>query len=320
MQAPTIPKAPEALPGCKGFFPTPNRLFVEGCRHPVALAVYASMAATPHVWGQRGTLNAFRVRASQAALVNATGATVKEVRRALAWLIRRGFLERVETSRTATAVFRIVTPGEVSRAKRQPGTSPTPATPSATASNGKGPSWAEKGQAKGQVGAKANGLPDNEMRRSPQGQRAKLGAKVSKTSEDKDNNNPPNPPADRTAPAHADQGGGVASQEVDSLASDWAEAFRATGRDVPAEGPKVNHPDRYRASVLRKLLQDGDRDALLRDMATFAGGAGGDVSAFETWLRERREGAERERAYTERHGLPAGDWKRFAVPVDFNSN
>ena len=296
-----------------GFAQLPNNL----CRlgSPLAICVYARLASTPRVWMARGSLEAYQVSVSRAALADSTGATEKAIRTALAWLIASGFLDRCPTKNGQTAVCRIV------GARSRGGLSVVPATTSNTDSNGKGPASPEKGQVGGQVADHPKLQADRGLRGSPQGERARSGAKVLKDVKTTATTTPPNPPADRKAPAPAGQGGGVASQDGNGLASDWAKAHRSAGRVVPAE--KANHPDRYRAYVLRKLLGDGDRDVLLRDMAAFASdgdGDGGGVGAFELWRRERREAAEREAAYYERHGLPSGDWKRLAAPVDFNSN
>lgn len=147
----------------EGYFRVPNRLLIEGCARPVALAVYAHLAATPRIWTARGVLQPFEVRASRAALVNATGASPKQVRGALAWLIRRGFVVRLDTSEKTTAAFRVVT-----GAKIEPNGTPTRATTYADTPPGEGPSPPEKGQEKGQDGAKPKLLHGKDL----QGRRA----------------------------------------------------------------------------------------------------------------------------------------------------
>ena len=104
-----------------GFFPTPNAVFAEGCRYPLALAVYAKLAATPAVWTARGDLEPFEASASLTGLMAATGATHKQARGALAWLIRHGFLKRRQANPKATAVYLIVTRGAQPRAQFEGG-------------------------------------------------------------------------------------------------------------------------------------------------------------------------------------------------------
>ena len=328
-----------------GFAAIPNSL----CRlgSPLAIGVYARLASTPRIWMRRGSLGANEVSVSRAALADSTRATEKAIRGALAWLIASGYVDRCATRIGRPAVFRVL------GARSRGGLSVVPATPSDTDSKGQGPASDKKGPVEGQVSGPPKLQADRGLKGSPQGERASPRAKVLKDQRQLQQPHP-NPPADGKAPAPAGQGGGVASPgggtrangvnprargenpraqgtnprtegtnpravEGDSLASDWAKAHRSAGRDVPGE--RANHPDRYRGFVLRKLLGNGDRDTLLRDMTAFAlQGDGGGVGAFETWLAARRKSVERESAYAARHGLPSGDWKALAVPVDFNSN
>ena len=94
----------------QGFFPFPNRLLLEGQRRPIALAVYAALAATPAIWIRRGKLGPFEVQASWVGLADMTGETVKKVRGALSWLTESGFLTCIEkggSRRAATYRFKV---------------------------------------------------------------------------------------------------------------------------------------------------------------------------------------------------------------------
>ena len=93
-----------------GYFPVPNRLLTESQEgaHPVALAVYMALASAPRVWRARGDLEPFQVEASRAALADATGRSPKQVRTALAWLQRRGFVVRLDTRPKACARYQLV--------------------------------------------------------------------------------------------------------------------------------------------------------------------------------------------------------------------
>ncbi|MDE2772366.1 MAG: hypothetical protein OXI46_01470 [Gemmatimonadota bacterium] len=88
----------------------------------------------------------------------------------LQWLVQNEFIERKATARTATAVYCILgaKPGGL--------VSAPDATGYAIGNNGKGPRLNEKGQEKGQDGAKANTLHRKGLRSVPQQQRAKMRA------------------------------------------------------------------------------------------------------------------------------------------------
>ena len=301
----------QASEAASGFAMIPNNLL--RLASPVALAVFARMASTPRIWMRRGSLPPSHVHAPVRQFAADLGASLKEIRGALAWLIASGYVERCATGNGQTGVFRVL------GARSRGGLSVVPATPSDVVPNGKGHASPEKGTVEGTVAEQPKLIANRGLEGCPQGERARSGAQVLKDVKTTTTTSPPNPPADRKAPAPAGQGGGVASQGGDGLASDWAKAHRGAGRDVPTE--KANHQDRYREYVLRKLLGDGDRDALLRDMAAFAvGGDGGGVSAFEAWRTARRESAERESAYAARHGLPSGDWRALCMPVVFSTD
>ena len=145
-----------------GFFRVPNRLLIEGCARPVALAVYARLAATPRVWTERGALQPFEARASLNELARATGATRKQVRGGVEWLIREGFIVRLDTSPQTAAVFRIVTEG----AQLDRGASDDTPTTSANGPDSQGHSSREKGTDKGTVGAQHKRNNANDLRRS----------------------------------------------------------------------------------------------------------------------------------------------------------
>ncbi len=281
-----------------GFFSVPNRLFAEGCGRPVALAVYARLASTPHIWTRRGCLDAYEVRASRADLVNATGATPKQVRGALAWLIRGGFLVRLDTSRKAKAAFRVV-----QGAKLNGATSPVTPTTSTTAPKPKGPRSSENGQAKGQDGAKDKALPGNGLRDSPSVSRAKTGARVFEEVEDKTTTSPPKaPPGPR------------------GIVGMWYEAFDGK----PPSEPKATHdPDRYRRAVLERATADETPEDVRRMFASWVAatdpdwgqrqsdGAGSFAAAVGLWIERRnieRQHARRwqpERGQAMTEGTPA---------------
>lgn len=200
-----------------GYFPIPNGLLAEGCRRPVALACYARLASIPHIWTERGSLQPYEVRASRADLVDATGTSPKQVRGALAWLIRNGFLVRLDTSRKAKAAFRVVT-----------GAKPNPSSP--TTYREPGPRSSKKGQAKGQDGAKDKPLSANGLPSAPQSPRAKPGAKVLEEVEDKTTTPPPTPP-----------------RREEDVVSLWYDAWDG---DPPPEPKATRNADKYCRTVL----------------------------------------------------------------------
>ena len=174
---PATPPVREMQTPTSGFFPVPNELLAAG--HAVALLTYARLASTPAIWTPRGDLSPYEVRVSRAQLVTMTGATPNQVRGALAWLIRRGFLERLDTGRRTTAVYRIT--------KHEAGASDATPTTSASAPDSEPPSLPENHQASHQAEATPNPLPGNGLRESPNGPFTKLTTNVLKTSEDTGN-------------------------------------------------------------------------------------------------------------------------------------
>lgn len=228
----------------KGYFKVPNRLLAEGCRRPVALAVYARLVSTPGIWQERGDLERFEVRASRADLMAATGATADKVRGALGWLIRRGFLERRDTSRTGAAVFRILQPIPKQTPKREANANPTGPMTSGGAvyskSPSESPSFSENPQANPQANpqeiAQPNAMRDNDLPGSPK-QRTpkripKQIPKVLKTLEDVEDNYTPPPPA-----------------TPEGVVRLWYEAH---GGNPPPEPKATSNPDGYRATALER--------------------------------------------------------------------
>ena len=276
----------------------PNRLFAGGCRRPVALAVFARLASTPHIWTARGSLQPYEVRASRAALEDATGATAKEVRGALAWLIRGGFLERRDTSRTAAAVYRVIT-----GAKHDTAVTDTASTTSAPPRQPEGPSLPEKGQAKGQAGgqdgAKVSAVRGNGLGSYPQQPRAQPRAQVFKDVEDNTTTPPPSPPPQR---------GGILKM--------WAEAFDGT---PPAEPRATHNADRYRRAVLERATAGESPEDVRRMFASWVaatdpdwgGHDGGGVGAFAAAVGRWTERRDIERAHRRRATVtdPPGDRK-----------
>lgn len=234
----------------RGFFPVRNDLMAEACRRPAAAAVYMALAATDLVWTARDGLEAYQVRASRADLVTKTGVTPDKVRGALAWLIRRGFLERLDTSRTAAAVFRFV----LEPPKQSTGASSTPATTSRPGNGTESPSLPKNPQKTPQVVPKPKPKADKGLQGSPQPETPKKIPQVLKDVEDKDNNPTRRLPVSRASDAR----GGSASHGGNSLASDWARVHAEAGRHPP-DDPGAKHPDRYRETILRKLIRS-DRD------------------------------------------------------------
>ena len=266
-----------------GYFPIPNRLLAEGCGRPVALGVYAALASTPHIWAERGSLQPYQVRASRSDLVNATGANPKQVRGALAWLIRNGFVVRLDTPRKAKAAFQVV-----AGAKLNGATSPVTPTTSTTAPKPKGPRSPEKGQAKGQDGAKDKPLPDNELCDSPPVSRAKTGAKVFKEVEDKTTTTPP--------PSPPPQRGGILKM--------WHDAWDGS----PPREPKATHPDSYRRTALERATAGETPEDIERMFSSWVAatdpdwgprrsdGVGAFAAAVGLWIERRNiERADRER-------------------------
>ena len=270
-----------------GFFLTPNRLFAEGCRRPVALAVYARLAATAAVWTARGDLEPFEVRASLTGLMAATGASHKEVRGALGWLVRGGFLERRKGEPRATAVYRIVQPGAQQRAQSGGGVSDGGPTASGPPPKGEGHSkghrLAEKGTAKGTArgtatDAVSNGKPTTSgvihiAKGTVRGTVRGTGIK-----DVEDNYLPPPPP---TAP--------------EGVVGLWYEAHG----DRPPPEPKAKaSADRYRAVVLGNATAGETVEDVRRMFASWVAGTDRDwrkrgdsvtdfASAAPRWIEAR---------------------------------
>ncbi|MCY3547457.1 MAG: hypothetical protein OXH49_11315 [Gemmatimonadetes bacterium] len=154
--------------GVDGFFRLLNRLLLEARGRPVVQNVFWELAATPRYWTERGSLKPYEVTASRADLVTATGATPDKVRGALAWLTRRGYLERIDTGQKTKAVYRLVigTDGETPKIDR--GVNASAATTSATSQEGESPRLPENPQDDPQDGPKPNAIPGNGLAGSPQ--------------------------------------------------------------------------------------------------------------------------------------------------------
>ena len=173
----------------QGFFPFPNRLLLEGQRRPIALAVYAALAATPAIWIRRGKLGPFEVQASWVGLADMTGETVKKVRGALSWLTESGFLTCIEkggSRRAATYRFK------VQRAQKGGTVSPSAPTPYTNANGAEGREREQKGSKEGAKAARSNGNNCNGLLAYPHRVRAQNGAHVLK--DFKTNTPPPHPP------------------------------------------------------------------------------------------------------------------------------
>lgn len=165
----------------RGWFPVPNRVLIEACRRPVAASVYMALASTDHVWTARDGLEPYQVRVSRAKLVSTTGATPDRIRTALSWLVRRGFLERRDTSRTATAIYRIVPWRELLTPKRSRGASDQPPKGYDTAKTTESPRTPENPQANPQAKPQAengsNSRNKNDLQSDPTRRIPKQGAK-----------------------------------------------------------------------------------------------------------------------------------------------
>ena len=282
----------------QGFFPFPNRLLAEGCRRPVVLAVYAFLASTPAIWTRRGKLGEYEARASWTDLANTTGATVKKVRGALAWLAREGFVTCVDPGgKRRAATYRL----EVERAQNESESTPTTPTPYGESDKGKGRISDQKGSKEGAKATQANMSNGNGLHDAPDGQRAHNGAHVLEDCKTK-TTTPPQPPRE----------GGSVSRGGYCLAVEWGRAFLLAGVAVPPE-PQAKSLEPYRRTVLAKLphKSENERDAVFRAMQAHARNGAGGVREFVKAEHERREGAEVERAYRKRHGIQDGP----VVPV-----
>ena len=279
----------------QGFFPFPNRLLSEGRGRPVALAVYACLASTHRaIWTRRGKLGEFEAQAPLSDLADTTGATVKKVRGALAWLTESGFLTCVDPGgNRRAAIYRI----EVQRAQNEGNVTPSIPTPYANGDGGKGHVTKGKGTKEGTKGAQSNGNNGNGLDRSPHRLRAHNGAHILEDCKTKTTTPPPPP---RT-------GGTVSQVGRYCLAAEWGRAFLLAGGAVPSE-PQALSPEPYRHTVLAKLphKSEHERNAVSRAMQTWARNGAGGVREFVKAENERREGAEVERAYRARHGLAPG--------------
>lgn len=226
---------------CKGFFPIPNVLLAEGCRRPVALAVYARLASTPHIWTVRGSLQPYQVRASLNELKDATGATWKQVRGALAWLIREGFVVRLDTAAKTKAVFRLVT-----GAQTPPGATQGAPTTSRTAPKAERHRLAEKGTDEGTDRAQRKPKRANDLQSFSQPPRAQTGAKVLEEVENKTTTPPPPPPE-----------GDVVKM--------WSDAWNGS----PPREPKARDADKYRRTVLQNATAGETREDVRRMFASW---------------------------------------------------
>ena len=292
----------------QGYFSVPNQLLAEGCGRPVALAVYARLASTRAIWTARGDLGPFETRASLGDLVSATGASRKQVRGALTWLVRGGYLVRREARERYRAVYRIVVPIETTGAQMSEDVTPSPPMSSATAPPPQGHSLTEKGTAvgtaKGTAGAQSNGMGDNGLESYPQRQRAQPGAQpgaqVFKDSVDKRLKQPP------------PTWGGIVGM--------WSEAFDGK----PPSEPRATHdPDRYRRAVLERATAGETPEDVRRMFASWVAatdpdwgqrqsdGVGAFAAAVGLWTERRnieRQHARRwqpERGQAMTEGTPA---------------
>lgn len=163
-----------------GFFRLLNRLLLEARGRPVVQNVFWELAATPRIWTKRGSLEPYQVRASRAALVDATGATPKRIRGALAWLVRRGFLVRLDTGCKTVAVYQLVVHEiELPHEKGQDDkpVSASEATTYATDKTQKGQDGPKRAK-KGPRWQKPNAMPGNGLRQpsKPKGPRKGQGS------------------------------------------------------------------------------------------------------------------------------------------------
>ena len=161
----------------QGYVQIPNSLCRRGT--PLQIAIYARLGSTSGIQVQRGKLGPYEVQASRADLADSTGATDDKIRGALAALVRDGHLTRLDTLRTATAVYRFPVPIP----KREGNVKPTIPTPYTNGNGGQSPRLKQKPQA----GPKANGSNGNGLRGSPH--RA-----IPNVLPDTDNPPPPPPP------------------------------------------------------------------------------------------------------------------------------
>ena len=176
-----------------GYFPIPNDLLVTGCRRPVALAVYAALAGTPAIWNARGDLSPFEVSTSLSWLMDATASTRKQVRGAVAWLIRGGFLTLCRPAQGRRAAVYALAHG-AQRAQNGQAVSDDTPTGSTISNGGQGHTTASKGTKEGTKRAQSKPLPDNGLPDSPQPSRAQNGAQVLKDFKTKTTTPPPQSP------------------------------------------------------------------------------------------------------------------------------
>ena len=124
----------------QGFVQIPNSLCRLGT--PLQVLIYARLGSTSGIQVQRGKLGPYEVQASRADLADSTGATDDKIRGALAALVRDGHLTRLDTLRTATAVYRFPVPIP----KREGNVKPTIPTPYTNGNGGQSPRLKQKGQ------------------------------------------------------------------------------------------------------------------------------------------------------------------------------
>lgn len=120
------------VPG--GFAPVPCKL--RGGSH-AAIVVFHHLRSTPGIWEQRDDLEPYQVRASRSTLAKEVRLSPDKVRGALAVLVDQGYLVRLPTAGTATAVYEF-TPKPIP--KMESGVSRRDTTGYATAGNGESPS------------------------------------------------------------------------------------------------------------------------------------------------------------------------------------